>query len=255
MKSIWNGSISFGLVNIPVKLYSAHIEREIVLHNLCKNGHKIEYKRWCPVEQREVEWEEIKKGFEIEKDKFVVLEKNDLEKIKLKSSKYITIDQFIDQNQIDPIEINKSYYLVPKEDEKAYYLFLKALQLNNKAAIGRLTMKNKEYVVAIRFYSNLLLLHTLYYKSEIIDTDKLITKANIEISQEELNIANEIIKKMSKDFDISKYKDEYSEALRELILSKAKGKEFVYNEQVQKVKEKDLLSSLKESLEALEKKE
>jgi len=253
MKSVWSGSISFGLVNIPVKLYSAHMTKEIQLHTLCKNNHRLEYKRWCPVENREVSWDEVREGFEIEKDKYIVLEKSDLEKIKVKSSKTIEVKEFVDQNQIDPIEVNNSYYIVPKEDEKAYMLFLKALQVTGKTAVGKLTLKNKEHIAAIRFYYNILLLHTLYYNDEIIKPSKFVNIANPKVDENELSIAAEIIKRMSADLDISKYKDQYTEALKELIMSKAKGKEFTYTQEAIKQKSKDLLAGLKESLEALDK--
>ncbi|MGB9732355.1 MAG: Ku protein [Candidatus Micrarchaeia archaeon] len=250
MKSIWNGSIGFGLVNIPVRLYLAIREKEVPLHSLCKNGHRIVYKRWCPVEEREVSWQELKKGFEISKDKFVVLEKEDIEKIKIPSTKTIEIKEFVDA-QIDPIYIEKSYYLVPdKNGERAYSLFFQTLALTNKVGIGKFTLKEKEHVVAIRAYKKGLLLQTLHYEEEIIDMDTLAELDKLpKPEKKEIELAQMLVNKLSREeFDISKFKDEYTEALKELIQAKVSGKSFEIKAEKEAKKAKSLIESLTESL-------
>jgi len=250
MKSVWKGSIGFGLVNIPVKLYLAIREREIPLHSLCKNGHRIVYKRWCPVEDREVTWQELKKGFEISKDKYVVLDKEDLEKIKIPSTKTIEIKEFVD-SQIDPIYIEKSYYVVPdKNGERAYALLFQTLALANKVGIGKFTMKDKEHVVALRAYKKGLLLQTLYYESEIISMDLLAELEELpKPEKKELELAQMLVEKLSKEeFDISKFKDEYTEALKQLIQAKVAGKSYEIKAEKEVKKAKSLIESLTESL-------
>ncbi len=153
MKAIWKGSISFGLVNIPIKIYKATESKTLSFKTLDKEGHPIEYKRWCPICNREVDWKEIKKGFKVSKDKYVILEKEDFEKVKLRTTRTLEIEEFVDAEQIDPILIEKSYYIVPEETGvKAYSLFVEALRVANKIAIGKVVIRNKEYLVVIRAY-------------------------------------------------------------------------------------------------------
>lgn len=250
MKSIWNGSIGFGLVNIPVRLYLAIREREVPLHSLCKNGHRIIYKRWCPVEDREVTWQELKKGFEISKDKFVVLEKEDLEKIKIPSTKTIEIKEFTSE-QIDPIYFDKSYYVVPdKNGERAYALLFQALALANKIGIGKFTLKDKEHVVAIRAYKKGLLLQTLHYTDEIIGIEGLAELEKLpKPDKKELELAQMLVNKLSKEeVNLSEFKDEYTEALKELIEAKVAGKSYEVKAEKEVKKAKSLIESLTASL-------
>ncbi len=257
MKAIWSGSISFSLINIPVKIYVATESHGIKFKNLCKEGHPIEHKRWCPVCNREVAWDEIKKGYKITKDKYVVLEKEDLEKIKLKTTKAIEIKQFVDATQIDPIYYEKSYYVVPQETgAKAYSLFVDALRLTNKVAIGKVVMRNKEYLVALRPYKKGLLMHILHYLSEVKPIEELPELKNlVVVSEEELKLAQMLIQKLSGEFDISKFKDHYTEKLKELIKAKLEGREIAVKEEEKEELAKSLVEALKSSLEMVEKKE
>ena len=132
---MWTGSVSFGLVNIPVKVYLATEDREFSFNQLCPNGHKIQYKKWCPIEDKEVSYSEIKKGYEATKDNYVVVEKRDLDKIKLKTTNTIDIREFIQDKELDPILIEKSYYVAPDNQRgnvKAYSLFVKVLSETKK---------------------------------------------------------------------------------------------------------------------------
>src|SRR5262249_17183166 len=141
---IWSGSISFGLVTIPVKLYPATEERQFSFNQLCPNGHRIRYKRWCPVEEKEVQYSDIKKGYELEKDNYLVLEKSDLEKVKLKTTKSIDIKEFVEFKELDPILIEKSYYVAPDTkhgNSKAFSLLVKVLMDTKKIAIGKVILR------------------------------------------------------------------------------------------------------------------
>ncbi|MCD6371437.1 MAG: Ku protein, partial [Candidatus Aenigmarchaeota archaeon] len=167
-KAIWKGMITFGLVTFPVKMYTAATDRVIEFKTLDKEGHPIKMKRWCPICNREVSWDEVKKGYPIGRDKYIIIEKSDLERIKLKTEKTIEIVEFVDYAEIDPIYIQKNYYLVPdKGGERAFSLFVEALRLTNKVAIGKVVLRNKEYLIAIRAYKKGLVLHILHYIDEI----------------------------------------------------------------------------------------
>ena len=182
-RAIWKGSISFGLVNIPIQVFSATQKEEYTSFNqLCDKGHKIKYKKWCPVEEREVQWSEIKKGYEISKDTYVVLEKEDLENVKLKTTNTIEVKEFIESEQFDPIFIEKNYYVGPdpgkkKKNEassnKAYSLLVKILNETNKVAVGKVVLKDREHVVALRAYQRGLVMHQLKYLDEIRPMDEI----------------------------------------------------------------------------------
>ena len=169
-RSSWQGSISFGLVTIPVKLYTATNKKEYVFNQLCKNGHRIRYKKWCPVEDREVDYSEIKKGYEKIKDNYIVFEKDELQKIKLKTTKSVDIKEFIDFRELNPIFIQDSYYVAtdPKAgNAKPYALLVKILNDNNMVAIGKVILKDKESLVALRPYQRGLVMHILNYLDEL----------------------------------------------------------------------------------------
>ncbi len=255
-KSIWNGSISFGLVNIPVKVYSATKSGKISFQILCKEGHPIEYKRWCPVEQREVKWEEIKKGYKISKDNYVIIEKDELKNIRLPTTKTIEILEFVDAPQIDPIYIDKSYYVVPEDTGiKAYSLFVEALNLANKIAIGKVVMRDKEYLVALRAYKKGIIMHVLHYIGEIKPIEELDElKKLVVVKKEELKLAELLIQKLTQDeFKIEKFSDTYTEAVKNLIKAKLEGKEFEVKSEEKVEEAKSLMEALKASVEVAEK--
>src|SRR5919197_183574 len=146
------GSISFGLVNIPIKLYSAAEEKAFSFNQLCQNGHRIQYKRWCSVEDREVSYEEVQKGYEISKDNYVLIQKQELENIKLKTTKTIDIKEFVEAKEVDPIFIQKSYYVSPdsKTPDKAYLLLVNILKNTGRVAIGKVVLREREQLGALR---------------------------------------------------------------------------------------------------------
>lgn len=259
MKAIFSGTISFGLVLIPIKIYTATQPKEIEFHNLCNVCNTpLTYKRWCPKCQKEVEWNKMKKGFRISKERWVIVEKSELDSIKLKSTKTIEIKFFTDPSQLDPLFIQKSYIVVPAEEGvKAYSLLAEALSLLNKIAIGKVTLKNKEYVVALRAYKEALLMHALYYQNEIKDISKISELKGLpKVTKEEIELARVLIEKLTKEkLSLEEFKDEYSQKLKELIKAKIEGKEIVEKEEKEKeIEAKSLMEALKASVEAVEKK-
>lgn len=253
MKSVWNGSISFGMVNIPVKLYSAVESQAIsfrILHK--KDKTPLQYKRWCPKCEEEVEWSDVVKGLEVRKGQYYVLSKKELEKLRPEKTNAIEIIQFIDAHQIDPIYFDKNYFTAPvNEKEKAYFLFKEVLESTAKVAVGRFVMKEKEYVCAIQSYKKGLLLTTLNYEYEIRDINKIpeLSK-DIKLKDEELKLAKQLINKMyDKEFDISDFKDSFAEELKEVLKKKEKGELIKIKEgKAKKVTKKNLVDALKASL-------
>lgn len=258
MRAIWKGSLSFILVNIPVKLYSATHQRALSFKSLCNSCHSpLINKRWCPKCEKEVGYKETEKGFKLGRDQYVILDPQDFEKVKLKTTKTIEIFQFVDSDRLPSVYCNQSYWIVPDETGiKAYSLFTRALQGAGKIAIGRLTLHTREHVVAIIPYQNGLLLHTLHYAGEIEPLSKLEELEDLPIPKdEELKLAKELIDRLSKpDFDISKCKDRYTEGLKKIIKDKIEGKptetKEVPEEEVETV---ELMDVLKASLDKVKK--
>ncbi len=249
---IWSGSISFGLVTIPIKLYPATEDKQFSFNQLCPNGHRIKYKRWCPVEEKEVNYSEIKKGYEIEKDNYVVLEKSDLEKVKLKTTKSIDIKEFVDFKELDPIPIEKSYYVAPDTkhgNSKAYSLLVKVLSDTKKIAIGKIVLRDKENIVALRPYQRGMVMHVLKYLDEIRPTDEIpeiteLTKEKAKLEAEEISLAKMLVDKFSsKDLDLSEYSDTYAKELERLIDAKSKGKPLVAKAEPKQKTAPDLLEA------------
>ncbi len=254
-RSLWQGSISFGLVNIPVKLYSATNNKEYVFNQLCQNGHRIRYKKWCPEEEREVPFSEIKKGYEIEKDNYIVFEKEELNKVKLKTTHSIDIKEFIEYKELDPILIDNSYYVAidPKKgNEKAYVLLVKILNENNLVAIGKVVLKDRENVIALRPYQRGLVMHVLNYLDDMKPVDEIPEMGNTKakLDPQEISLGKILVQKYrSKEFDIGDYSDTYVQELRKLIEAKIKGRKFVSSAPKVAKPTKDLLEALKASIE------
>ena len=253
MKSIWNGSISFGLVNIPIKLYSAIESKSFSFKMLDSKTHSpIKYKRIAEKSGKEVPWAEIVKGIEISKGKFFVPTKEQLGAIKPEKSDTIDIVEFVDQDQIDPVYFNSTYYAVPaKEKEKTYFLFKEILQATARTALGRFVMREKEYVCTIKAYKEGLLLTTLNYSYEVRDikgVDNLLSAPKI--GAPELKLAEELINKLYKtQFNIDHFKDTFAEEMEKIMKKAAKG-EVIEAAKVTKKerKEDNLIAALKASL-------
>jgi DNA end-binding protein Ku len=262
-RAVWKGSISFGLVNIPIQVFSATQKEEYTSFNqLCDEGHKIKYKKWCPVEEREVQWSEIKKGYEITKDTYVVLEKEDLEGIKLKTNNTIEIKEFIKSEEFDPIFIEKSYYIGPDLGKnknktggissKAYSLFVKILNETNKVAIGKVVLREKEHVIALRAYQRGLVMHQLKYLDEIRPMDEIGMLDSLQqVDSKELLLGKTLVENLTTErFDLGQYSDSYAKELEKIIEAKSKGQKVTIKGQEEEAEEKttDILEALKASL-------
>jgi DNA end-binding protein Ku len=256
VRSIWKGSISFGLVNIPIKVYSATEDNTISFNQLCKNGHRIRYKKWCPVEEREVDYEEIKKGYEVAKDNYVLIEKSDLENIKIKTTKTIDIKEFVGADELDPIYIEKSYYIAPdtKTVDKAYMLMVSILKNTDKVAIGKVILREKEQLVALRAYQRGIVMHVLHYLDEIKPMDEIkeisaTLAAKIKLDDQELALGKTLVEQLSSErLDIGDYSDSYAKQVHSLVEAKAQGKIHVVAEETPEEGRKDLLEALKASV-------
>lgn len=254
MKTIWQGTLSFGLVNIPVGLYSAVEAQSLGFTMLCATcNHPITYKRWCNHCEKEVEWNDIVKGLKLKKDTYFVLTQENLHKLKPTKTEAISIEEFVDPALIDPIYLEKHYYVAPKKaGEKSYFLFAQALLVSQKVAIGVFVMRDKEHVCVIFPYQNGLLLTTLNYAYEIKSIDALETLKTVpKIAEDELKLAVKLIELRSKKrFDITKFKDHFAERL-EQVIKKGKGKtKLLPEEKPRKIThDKTLISALKASLE------
>src|SRR5215208_6173840 len=257
----WKGSISFGLVNIPIQVFSATQSEDYASFNqLCEKGHKIKYKKWCPVEEREVPWSEIKKGYEITKNSYIVIEKEDIDKIKLKTTNTIEVKEFIDSEDFDPIFIEKNYYIGPdpgkKKNEtsvKAYSLFVKILNETNKVAIGKVVLREKEQLVALRAYQRGLVMHQLRYLDEIRPMDEIGgLDSTQKIDAKELTLGKTLVESLTTEkFDPGQYSDIYAKELEKLIQAKSKGQKVTIKEEEEKPEETtDILEALKASLNA-----
>jgi DNA end-binding protein Ku len=253
MKSIWNGSVSFGLVNIPIKLYSAVESKAFSFRMLDKNSHSpIKYKRVSEKTGKEVPWADIVKGIEISKGKFFVPTKEQLEAIKPEKSDTIDIVEFIDQDQLDPVYFNSHYYIGPaKAKEKTYFLFKEILQITARTALGRFVMRDKEYVCTIKAYKQGLLLTTLNYTYEIRDIKEIDNlQPAPKVNQPELKLAEELINKLyKKQLNMEQFKDTFAEEMEKIMKKAAKGELIEPIKVVKKIqREENLIAALKASL-------
>lgn len=249
-RAMWRGIISFGMVAIPVSLYKATESKSISfnqLHRPCKS--RIEEKRWCPVCNREVPWDELEKGYQYAKDQYVVLSDEDLSKIPLPSKGAIEVQEFVQTDQIEPVYFDQSYYAEPdKMAAKPYALLLEALKAKGVIAIGTVALRNKERMCALRPFGGLLMLETLLYPEEIrVSPNERQVNANP--SKQELGMASDLIDMMVRDFDPEHYQDRYRQAVEAVIESKVEGREIVQQMPKRPAQVVDLMEALKASLE------
>ncbi len=254
MKSLWKGSIAFGLVNIPIKLYSAVEERPLKMRLLHKSSlSPIRYKRWCDECTHEVSQDEIVKGIEVSKDHYVVVTAEELQSIVPEKSTAIQIVAFIHSHQIDPIFFNSHYYAGPeKTKEKPYFLFRDVLRQTAKTAIGRVVMREKEHICAIEAYRQGLLLTMLNYGYEIRDIRQIDgLDEEPEISTVEMELAQQLLNQITVDeFDITTFHDTFEEALERLVERKARGETISVHkkEEYGETPEENLIEALKASI-------
>lgn len=252
MHTVWKGSISFGLVNIPVRMFTATEDRDIRFRQLHKECHTpIRYSKLCPTCDREVASDEIIKGYEYEKGNFVMIQDEDLEKIAPETKRAIEIVDFVQLSEIDPIYFDKSYYLSPQETgEKAYSLLRVALQQTGKIAIARITLRNKESLAVLRIYENGMVLETIFYPDEVRSLSQVpaLPQADATLVESELAMAIQLVESMSRPFHPEQYQDTYRQHLQELIQKKLEGKEVATAPSAPRANVIDLMQALKESL-------
>ncbi|QBR12942.1 Ku protein [Sphingobacterium sp. CZ-2] len=250
MRAIWTGAIGFGLVNIPIKIYSATQTSSLDFDMLDRKDHaNIKYKRVNEQTGKEVKWENIVKGFML-KDKYIVLEDADFEEAMPEKNKMINLQSFVKLQEVDSIYFDTPYYLEPqKSGEKAYQLLLKALEKSKTAGLGSFVMRNVENLAIIKASDNVLVLNKIRFEEEIRNPEELKIPSSARISKAEMDMAMQLIKMNSKEFDIKDFKNEYSKELMKIIQQKSKGKRATIRKiNVENTKASDLLEKLKASL-------
>ncbi len=230
-RSIWSGSISFGLVNVPVKLYSAISSKDVRFHQLEEGtGARIRQKRVSGETGDEVPYERIVKAYEVSPDRYVIITPEDLEGLNAKATHTVDIEGFVDLAQIDPVYYERAYYLVPDQvGVKAYTLLLRAMAEANKVGIARMVLRTKQYLVAIRALGPVLCLETMLFPDEVVPVSALdgLPGGEVEVTERELAMAKVLIDSLSVDFEPGNYHDEYRERVLALIEAKAEGLELV----------------------------
>jgi DNA end-binding protein Ku len=254
-RSIWRGAISFGLVNVPVKLYSAVSKKTVRFNQLHDaDGVRIQQKRVCPADGEEVPYENIVKGYEIAPDKYVIITPEELEALDPKKTRSIDIEDFVDLDEIDPLYYEHPYYLVPDTGAaKAYRLLLDALRETNKVAIARVVLRSKEYLTAIRPAGDILTMETMLFADELVPSDNLdeLPDEETRATDRELAMARQLIEAQATEFDPAKYRDEYRERVLDLIERKAQGEDISVQPDVEEPAEvPDLMAALEASLAA-----
>jgi DNA end-binding protein Ku len=256
-RAIWSGSITFGLLNVPVKLYSAVSKQNVKFRELREgDGSRVRHRRVSESDGKEVPYEKIVKGYEFAPDQYVLLSKDELAELEPQKSRAIEIKDFVDLDQIDPIYFEQPYYLGPdKGAEKAYSLLVRAMAESGKVAIARFVLRNKEHLAAIRPMGDVLTLTTMRFHDEVsspgdVDLDEI--KAG-KPDAKELKMAQQLIESFSSEFEPESYRDEYREELLSLLEQKAAGKEVVAapSEAPKPTKAPDLMAALEESLAAI----
>jgi DNA end-binding protein Ku len=252
-RPIWSGAISFGLVNVPVKLMGAVSPKDVRFNQLeAGTGARVKQTRVSAETGEEVPFDQIVKGYEISPDNYVVIEPQELEALDPKASRSIEIEDFVDLDQIDPLYFERPYYLVPdKGGAKAYTLLLEAMKESQKVGIARLVLRTKQYLAAIRPLGDALVLETLLYPDEVTLPDEIegLPRDDVEIQDRELKIARQLIESLSTEFEPENYRDEYRERVLELIEQKAEGKQIVTQPATEEpTKVVDLMAALEASL-------
>ncbi|PYJ00457.1 MAG: Ku protein [Verrucomicrobia bacterium] len=254
-RAIWKGSISFGLVNIPIALYPATRREELKFRLLRKSDlSPVNYRRVAEKDGKEVPWDQIVKGYEYEKGRYVVLKDEDFERVDLEATQTVDIQDFVDLEEIDPMFFYKPYYLEPqKGGDKAYALLRDALKDSNKVGIAKVVIKTRQYLAGVKPEDGALVLELMHFADELADPQKLHVPKKLEIGKREMTMAKSLIDSMSSKWEPQKYKDDYREALMEVIEEKveAGGKEIEEKPKkaLKPTKVIDLVSVLQKSLE------
>ncbi|HXE11632.1 MAG TPA: Ku protein [Bryobacteraceae bacterium] len=248
--TVWKGYLTFGLISVPVRLFVAARTERISfnqIHEKC--GSRIKQQTWCPVCERVVERNELKKGFEVAKGRFVIIEDEDIKKIAPQSSEAMEILEFVRGADIDPIYFDSSYFMVPEDaGRKAYELLFQTMEKSGYSAIAKIAMHQREYTVVIRPHGHGLTLHTMFYPEEVRAVPEYGSSDNIQIRPQEVSLAEKLVEGLAAEFDPSKYHDEYQSQLSQLIEAKKEGLEVQSPAPKRLAPVIDLMQALQQSL-------
>jgi DNA end-binding protein Ku len=257
VRSIWKGAISFGLVSIPVKLYSATEQRDVAFHQVRRSdGSRIRYKRVAAADGEEVAYGDIAKGYELPSGEMVVLTDDDFADLPLTTSRAIDVLQFVPLEQVDPIYFEKSYYLEPdKAGAKPYVLLRDALERSGRVAVVKIALRNRESLATLRVRDGVFVLETMMWPDEVRTPEFAFLDDDVEVRSQELAMAGSLIETLAGDFDPTQYKDSYREALQAVIEAKVEGREVVQPKEAQPTSGTvvDLMAALRASVEAAKK--
>jgi DNA end-binding protein Ku len=254
-RPVWNGTISFGLVSIPIKLFHAVSKKNVSFNQLDeRDKSRIRYKKVSAATEEEVPDEHIVKGFEISKGNYVIVDPDELEPFLPTATRAIELEEFVDLHEIDPVYFDAPYYVAPDKQAKPYALLTKAMEEAGKVAIGRFVMRNKQYVAALRPVDGRLMMSTMVFADEVVDPaniDELDGLEDVDVSNREVQMAEQLVESLAAPFDPEKYHDTYREQVLDLIEKKAAGEAFEAPEQVAEApKVVDLMAALEASVQA-----
>ena len=252
-RSIWTGSVSFGLVNIPVRVFSAIREHDVRFHQLAPDGSRIHLKRVSEKSGREVDFDQIRKAYETSKGRYVVFEKDELADLAPATTKMIEIEDFVALEDIDPIYFDRTYHLAPADEaaKRSYGLLAAVMHEKQRIGIGKVVMREKQYLAAIRPYGKGLALSTMLFADEVVpqsDVDDIPAR-KITIDTRQKQMAGQIVDSLAREWDPKRYHDDYEEGLRKIIIAKSKGKTIERVEAEPQAEVLDLMEALKASLE------
>ena len=257
MAGLWTGYLTFGLISLPVRLFSGARGSRVSFHMLHRDDNtRIKQQLYCPADERVVERSEIVKGYEYQKGEYVVVEPEELKKIEPKTAKAMEILEFVQAEEVDPVYFESSYYLVPEEaGKRPYALLVRAMEESGYLAIAKLTMHNREYTVILRPTQGGLMLHTMFYQDEIRKVEQFGETAGIQVKEAEVKVAHQLIEALAGRFEPGKYFDTFEENVKKLIQARLEGKEVTPVEKLKKPAQVvDLMAALKQSLAQMEKK-
>jgi DNA end-binding protein Ku len=252
--SVWSGYLTFGLISMPVRLFSGARSSGISFHMLHRDDlQRVKQQLFCPAENRVVERSEIVKGYEYRKDEYVVIEPEEIKKIEPKTAKTMEILEFVKSSEVDPVYFESSYYMLPEEaGRRPYALLTKALEESEYVAIAKLTMHNREYTVFLRPHDGGMMLHTMYYAEEVREVEGF-GPPDVELKDSEVKVAHQLIDALAAEWDPEKYHDTFQENLKNLIQTKLEGGKIAEVEKPKKLAPVvDLMTALKESLAQME---
>ncbi len=254
-RSIWRGAISFGMVSIPIRLYTATDSKDVSFNMLHKKCHsRIKLQRYCPVDEEVIEWNDVEKGYEYSKDQYVIMEDGDFEKVPVASTHAVEITSFVSLADVDPQYYEKAYYVEPEEvGRKPYALLLRTLQETQRVAIAKVSLRQKEQLSLLRVRDNVIIMQTMFYPDELRASDDLdLPNDTVAISDAEMKMAHALVDMLAADFEPEQFHDGYREALLQLIEQKVNG-QVIAMPPPQQGKVVDLMSALRASIEEAKK--